>query len=471
MKKLFKTLSLLAVSTLLVGCKNSGKGGSSEQPQPEPDGEAIVLPTTLEEAKVLEFKNLKPMTEAVLEEFEESMMEDYSQFANISELVMLGGERQNELSDPSQSFNTYRSSIDVKMYTDEYAEMEGSYFINYGDKHSQLDGDGMEMEKVSAQGVRDNGNFYVNTVMDEGSGLGVSLSSYQWQVYPVEEKIPTQYILFSLVMEEVSFHGGPIGYQEDANNIYVVFYNTDYDTSSLNGISYTWSEYYQTVMAFDKQYNIQGIYTIYEEWYDHNLFSGKYEMNLRERNFTSVEVKRSTLPACDTAKRSAFLADMPYYYVARNEMSGFRSELYYQLGTVSLDADGKLTAAPSFSGTSSTTSMDFVDKDTVMMPLRSYLSGNQYFAIKLTQIKLNYLSLRGPTAGTQEVKTFSLVDDADLKAALAEHCGGKVLTYSNVDYVVLPTESFKGFSVTASAVNPVSTVFGITDYPQSNYLW
>ena len=469
MKKIIKVLSLLMVSSLLAGCKNNGKGGSSEQPvNPDnPSQPEIVLPNNLEDAGIIEFQNMKPITPKMMEKLSESSSENLEQFKSISEFNIIGGEVENYLNEPSQPFERYVNNINVKIFTEDYAEMSGEYYINYGDKYQQLDGDGMKMEDISATGVRQDNIFYLNMNMSaDPFGVG-EIKDYDWQAIPFPSaEIPTQSLIFNLVSDAFRFYGSPIGYVEVGDKIYLNSYTTDYDSYTYNSIHYYEIEYRQTIIVLDKQYNLLSIYEAYEEWYDHDLFSGEYKLNLAEKYFTLLEIKRSNLPACDASKRSAFIESIPYYYVSRNPDNDYMVKLSYQVASnVVLDEDGKLTGDPGFGSVSTTSQTIFVDKNTVGVCCSPYASGT-YMALSIVRVDATYLSLKGPTAGTYNYSSFNLTEDPALMSAIAEFTGGSVLKYNDHDYLIIPVENWKGITITLSAINPVDPAIGVAAYPE-----
>jgi hypothetical protein len=200
-------------------------------------------------------------------------------------------------------------------------------------------------------------------------------------------------------------------------------------------------------------------------------------MNLREKRFNSLEVKYNPIPTCDAAKRSAFLENMPYYSVTETTSSPyFMARFGYRFAKAILNDEGKLAAAPSFSGgTNYVSGTFFVDEETLAIRFNPSISSSygDYIALELNDIVVNYLSLRGPTAGTEDYTSTIITYNDELKAAIAEFTGGSILKFESTDYLVIPTynKGFQGFAITVSAVNPVSTTFGVIAAPDLGLLW
>ncbi len=473
MKKIFKVLSLLAVSTLLVGCKNNGKGGSSEQPEPEPSKESLVLPHTLEEASVMEFKHMKPLTSEVMKRLSEAKgetenIEDLARYGKISELKLYNQSIYNYLDDPTAYYYGSSSFTDFKVYSNDYVEMEGSSFDTFGDKYYSYEDGSVDKSTYSGVGVAEHNEFFMNfSGENKDRNMTEPEKNYSWEYYRLMVGMPSQYLLMYLSTQSFEFVSYPVGYQEENGLTYFNFLETDTYSSSYYSFTCTYVEYIQTVYVINENNELQGIYEVYEEWADHNLLSGVYEMNLQQRVFNSLEIKYNPIPTCDAAKRRALLDSVPEYYIAYNEDYYFYGELYYKMAKATLNDEGKLAAAPSFpTNANSVDGSFFVDENTLAISFRPSISSSygDYIALDLQVIERNFLCLKGENAGTEEIKNMDISANADLKAAIAEFAGGWILTYADVDYLVIPTynKGFQGFALTVSALDPTSTVVGVT---------
>ncbi len=474
-------ISLLACSTLVVGCsKKQDKAPSSDEqqpsessepepgpgPEPEPEPkEEIQIPKRIEEAKFLSF--------------DEVLTLDYGDVDEYYNAIYFPG--RGAYSDPEKAgivaFETYGA---VESYDFEYRSLSSDYdlwrlegynddtYYEYYDEAEFYQYDGFDR----VMSYRD---------QDEYLGLHDDEDNYYYIYgdYDSDQYFPEFYFnqdssnYFYTQCENEMQNGFPSTELSHGtpnlliNDDYLVFVSEQLTVDPYTNATNYAGEYFnylsiareQIIYLFDRENNVPlAYYCYFEKTVDHDTYTGAAleEPFVSYRAIDVVTFEYGEMKDISEAETIAVPTEMPEQFI-----NGSSVYIEAKMAAAVLNEDGELVAAPILGDSFAhyTPFYEFLSFDEMRLSLAPYANNAEYIALELGAISLEYFE---PLGSDTTTLTYDL-NQPSVYNKIVEVLNGQILEFEGQQYLIIDAADYISLGLIVSTTNSASELVKVVE--------